>query len=386
MTKRRSVLLLALAALAFLSGPAGAQAPRGYSVRVGDQFEVQVFRHPELTRTVTVPPDGKMFFPFVGELAVAGLSLSEIASRITRALQPELNRPMVSLNLLRQRTDEVNALGAVGRPGRVTLGEGWKLLDLLAACGGVTTVRPDWLSATLVRSRDGSTSPVNLEALLKKGDAGQNLPLSPGDTLLVSEQDPATLSVRVLGEVGKPGVVPIPTDGSLTTLLASIGGPSPKAALTRARILRGATTIPLDLSALARPGGVLPEIKLLAGDTLLIPPARDRFAVFGAVGRPGVMDLADGDKLTLIDALSAVGGPTPGADLKKVHLIRAGATSLAEVVDIDVDALMKSKSATMLRIPLFPGDVLYVEAKNQKNPFTWRDALSAATFLFSVVR
>lgn len=386
MTKRRSILFLALAALALLSEPAGAQAPRGYSVRVGDQLEVQVFRHPELTRTVTVPPDGKMFFPFVGELAAAGLSLSEIAARITRALQPELNRPMVSLSLLKQRTDEVNALGAVSRPGRVALGEGWKLLDLLAACGGVTTPRTDWLDATLVRSRDGSTASVNLDSLLKKGDVEQNLSLAPGDTLLVSERDPAKLSVRILGEVGKPGVAPLPTDGSLTTLLASLGGPTAKAALTRARILRGATTIPLDLSALARPGGALPEVVLQAGDTLLIPPARDRFAVFGAVGRPGVMDLADGEKLTLIDALSAVGGPAQNADLKKVHLIRAGATSLAEVVDLDVESLLKSKSAATLRIPLFPGDVLYVESKNPKNPFTWRDVLSASTFLFSVVK
>ena len=386
MKKRRSILSAALAALALLCGAASAQAPRSYAVRVGDQLEVQVFRHPELTRTVTVPPDGKMFFPFVGELAVSGLSLSEIAARITRALQPELNRPMVSLSLLRQRTDEANVLGAVSKPGRVTLGESWKLLDLLAACGGVTIPRPDWLSAILVRSRDGSTTTVDLEKLLRKGDAEQNVAVLAGDTLLVSEQDPSKLSVRVLGEVARPGMVPVPADGSLTSLLATIGGLSPKAALSRARILRGATTIPLDLSALVRPGGVLPEIKLLAGDTLLVPSARDRFAVLGAVARPGVMDLADGDKLTLIDALSAVGGPIPSSDLKKVHLIRAGTTSLADVVDIDVEALLKNKSAAVLRIPLFPGDVLYVESKNQKNPFGWRDVITAATFLFSVVR
>ena len=386
MSKRRSITAALLAALAMACQVARAQTPRGYNIRVGDQFEIQVFRHPELTRTVTVPPDGKMFFPFVGELAVAGLSLSEIAARITRALQPELNRPMVSLNLLKQRTDEVNVLGAVARPGRVALGENWKLLDLLASCGGVTTARPDWLNATLVRSRDGSTTPVNLESLLQKGDAEQNVSLAPGDTLLVSEQDPTKLSIRVLGEVVKPGMIPVPTDGSLTTLLASIGGTSPKAALSRARIVRGGQMIPVDLSALAKPGGALPDIKLVAGDTLLVPPARDRFAVFGAVGKPGVMDIADGEKLTLIDALSAVGGPIPSSNLKKVHLIRAGAGSLADVVDIDVEELLKNKSGATLHLPLFSGDVLYVESKNQKNPFTWRDALSVATLLFTVVR
>jgi polysaccharide biosynthesis/export protein len=389
--------ILVFLILVFFLGSASssAQAPRTYRLRVGDSIEVQVFRHPELTRTLTIPPDGKMFYPFAGELTASGLTLSELATRITRSLQPELNRPMVSLSLLKQRIDEVNVLGAVARPGRVALGESWRLLDLLASCGGLSTNRPEWTRALLVRSSDGMTRPLDLEKLLRKGDFEQNLALAPGDTLLINEVDPAQLSLRVLGEVTKPGVTLVPTDGSLATLIAGMGGFGPKAALSRVKLLRDGKTFSLDFSQwmksgaikiLAPDGQVAPELKLAAGDTLLVPASKERFAMLGAVGRPGVLDFPDSEKLTLLDALSLAGGPTPSANLKKAHLIRTGAAGTPEVTDLNLEEMLAGKAPTALRVPLSPGDVLYIESKNQKNAFSWRDAISAASFLFTIVR
>lgn len=374
---------------------AGAQVPRSYKLRAGDAIEVQVFRHPELTRTLTLPPDGKMFYPFVGEMNVSGLTLSELAARITKALQPELNRPMVSLNLIKQRTDEVNVLGAVTKPGRVTLGESWKLLDLLGACGGLVTARPEWTKALLVRGRDGITQPLDLNKLLREGDAEQNPPIFSGDTLLINDVDPATLSVRVLGEVGKPGISLTPTDNSLATLIASAGGFGPKAALSRVKLVRDGKTYSLDFSqwmktgaykAAGPDGAALPELKLAAGDTLLVPPAKERFAVMGAVGRPGVMDFPESEKITLIDALSLAGGPVPTANLKKAHLIRSGENGAPEATELNLEEILSGKAPSLGRIPLSPGDVLYIETKGQKNSFTWRDAMGAATFLFTIFR
>jgi polysaccharide export outer membrane protein len=389
-------ILLVLILVFFLGClPLGAQTPRSYRLRTGDAIEIQVFRHPELTRTVTLPPDGKLFFPFLGEVSGAGLTLSELAARITKALGPELSRPMVSLSLLKQRTDEANVLGAVARPGRIALGESWKLLDLLGACGGIATARPEWTKALLVRGRDGVTLPLDLKKLLREGDSEQNPLIAPGDTLLVNELDPTTLSVRVLGEVGKPGVTLAPTDGSLATLVASLGGFGPKAALSRIKLVRDGKTFSLDFSpwmktgtykVSAPDGSALPELKLIAGDTLLVPSQKERFAVFGAVGRPGVLDFPEGEKLTLIDALSFAGGPVPSANLKKAHLIRTSDSGTPEATELNLEEILSGKAPAAGRVPLRPGDVLYVETKGQKNPFTWRDALNAATFLFTIVR
>ncbi len=390
-------ILVFLILVIFLgSVPSQAQTPRTYRLRVGDSIEVQVFRHPELTRTLTLPPDGKMFYPFVGELTASGLTLSELATRITKSLQPELNRPMVSLSLLKQRTDEVNVLGAVARPGRVALGESWRLLDLLASCGGLSVSRPEWTKALLVRSSDGLTQPLDLEKLLRKGDFEQNPTLSPGDTLLINEVDPAQLSLRVLGEVTKPGVALVPTDGSLVTLIAGMGGFGPKAALSRVKLVRdGGKTFSLDFSQwmktgaikiIAPDGQVAPELKLAAGDTLLVPASKERFAVLGAVGRPGVVDFPDSEKLTLLDALSLAGGPVPSANLKKAHLIRTSASGTPEHVELNLEEILSGKAPSAARVPLSPGDVLYIESKNQKNPFSWRDAISAASFIFTILR
>ncbi|MGC4042940.1 MAG: SLBB domain-containing protein [Armatimonas sp.] len=352
-----------LVVLVFFLGSitAGAQVPRSYKLRPGDAIEVQVFRHPELTRTLTLPPDGKMFYPFVGELAVGGLTLSELAARITKALQPELNRPMVSLNLVKQRTDEVNVLGSVTKPGRVTLGESWKLLDLLGACGGLVTAHPEWTKALLVRGRDGITLPLDLKKLLREGDAEQNPPVFSGDTLLINDIDPTTISVRVLGEVGKPGVSITPSDNSLAILIASAGGFGPRAALSRVKLVRDGKTYGLDFSqwmksgaykATGPDGAALPELKLAAGDTLLVPTTKERFAVMGAVGRPGVMDFPESEKVTLIDALSMAGGPVPSANLKKAHLIRSSENGIPDATELNLEDILSGKSPTLGKMPL----------------------------------
>ncbi len=97
-----------------------------------------------------------------------------------------LLQPGDVLTVPRRALVTVYAMGDVARPGRQMLPEKSTLLDLLNAVGGVGgSARLG--DATLLRVVDGKPTslPVNIDRLLRKGDAGQNLVLQDGDVLFV---------------------------------------------------------------------------------------------------------------------------------------------------------------------------------------------------------
>lgn len=84
---------LAIASLLSSAGPATAE----YRLGVGDVIEILVARVPELQRRVTVQPDGRISFPMLGSLSVAGLLPSEMESRI---------QAMMATKVFRQRSSD----------------------------------------------------------------------------------------------------------------------------------------------------------------------------------------------------------------------------------------------------------------------------------------
>ncbi len=341
-------------------------APAGYRIGSEDTIEIVVVGQGDLSRTVTVRTDGKISYPYVGEMPVAGLTVGEFTRRLTAALNVQLVRPqvLVTVTPAKQEEPQVSVLGAVRTTGKHTLKAGWRVLDLIADSGGLAVDRPEWASATLIRAGT-KTIPIDLARLLTTADPEQNPPLQAGDVLLVQQMDTSRTHVQVLGEVLKPGPVPVPPDGSLMTLLLAAGGPTPKAALSRATIVRGGVTIPVDLRGTLTEGKAATEgVRLEPGDMLVIPQNKQQFAVFGAVLRPGSQDYPEGERVTALSALSQSGGQSAEADLKNASLVRPSRDGKPSVVAVNLEDVLK-KGDLSQDLPLQPGDVLYVPTRKQ---------------------
>lgn len=108
--------------------------------------------------------------------------------------------------------------GAVLKPGSFDLTDASTVLDAVSLCGGLAPGADEW-NAFLVRG--GESRALNLHALIRKGDLSQNLPLEPGDTLVVPELEEV---VYVMGAVGKPGPQPIEPGDRLIDILGRAGG------------------------------------------------------------------------------------------------------------------------------------------------------------------
>lgn len=413
----RLVGLVGAFLLGSLSLPCAAQAPAAqapkdppvtsitlpsYRVNPGDVLEISVFDKPELSKQVLIPPDGKVQYAFVEEFVAAQLTLKEIKDRLTTELSKQLNRPQVSVSIVKRQIHEVSVLGAVKTAGKRPLGDNWRVLDLIADSGGLAVARPDWATATLVRGSGTEAISIDLAKLMTSGSLEQNPLLLPGDVLLIKEIDTSRVSVEILGEVMKPGTVLVPSDGSFASIITSVGGFKPRASLLKVKLTRDGKDTVLDMRDTLTTGKVLgpdgAEVKALPGDKLLIAENKLSYGVVGAVNRGGTMIYPESEEVTILSALNMAGGAHPQADLKNAVLVHApipGEKVTGEPINLEdmikKDNLVKNsdpnkakndknKTPVTVNKVMKPGEYLYVPAKiaGRRNNFfdVFRNALA----------
>jgi polysaccharide export outer membrane protein len=130
------VVPLLLACLAFA---AEAQTPLSDSYRLGagDQVVIAVFGEPDLSMTFRLNDTGQLSYPFLGELAIEGLTVTELEQLITSGLKgPYLVDPEVTVSIAEYRPFFVH--GEVQRPGAYPYQPGMTLEKAIVLAGGFT--------------------------------------------------------------------------------------------------------------------------------------------------------------------------------------------------------------------------------------------------------
>lgn len=164
-----------------------------YRIGVGDELHVQVWRNEELSAKVPVRPDGKISSPLVGDIVAAGLTTQELAKAITAKLGSYVRNPEVTVIVTNPASADflrrVRVTGAVRTPVTVTFRQGMTVLDVVLQAGGLTEFASPG-RARLYRTVEGRTKiyPVDLNAILQKGDLRTNYPLYPSDVVTVPER------------------------------------------------------------------------------------------------------------------------------------------------------------------------------------------------------
>ena len=126
-----------------------------------------------------------------------------------------------------------------------------------------------------------------------------------------------------------------PHNKKLMQALAEVGGAAPQGDLARVTIThKSGERQVLNLSHPETLGGTDKDIALAVGDVIYIPERRTQFTVVGEVSRPGSFDYRD--EMTVMDALTTVGGVRETADLAGSTLIRDEKSER-----LDLDALLR---------------------------------------------
>jgi polysaccharide biosynthesis/export protein len=167
-----------------------ANAPVDYIIGPGDTIQVFVWRNAELTATVPVRPDGKISTPLVEDMVAVGKNPSTLARDIEKVLGEYVRSPQVNVIVTQPASvySQIRVIGQVVRPGALPYREGITVLDAVLAVGGLAQFAAG-NRARIVRTESGKQREirVKLNALVNDGDMKHNLPLLPGDVLLVPE-------------------------------------------------------------------------------------------------------------------------------------------------------------------------------------------------------
>lgn len=193
-TSRNAPVVLVATALCTLavSGSCLAQEANGspeaatdYRIGLEDVLRVTVWGEPALDLTVRVRPDGRITVPLVNDVRVEGLSPEAVRREIATRLAGFLREPNVTVIVEEINSFRVYVLGEVNRQGPINFNRPTRLLQAIAAAGGLSQYSKK--EVTLLREEDGVERRIRVDyKRLLAGDPSQsNLYLKPGDTILV---------------------------------------------------------------------------------------------------------------------------------------------------------------------------------------------------------
>jgi polysaccharide export outer membrane protein len=174
----------------------GAQQPPAlsdaqYIIGPGDTIQVFVWRNPELSTTVPVRPDGKISTPLVEDLVAVGRTPAQLARDIEARLAEYIRSPQVSIIVSNAvgSLSQIKVIGQVKSPTSVPYRAGMTVMDVVLAAGGLTDFAAG-NRAHLMRKNgkgDATQVKVRLDDLMKKGRIKENIPVQPGDVLIVPQ-------------------------------------------------------------------------------------------------------------------------------------------------------------------------------------------------------
>jgi polysaccharide export outer membrane protein len=209
-----------------------ADKPGPYLVGPQDILLVTVWDHPEITlplgqyRTdaatgMVVDEEGQLYFPYIGRVKVAGMTVVQVREVLTARLGKVLKLPQVDVKVVAYRSQKIYVGGEVRLPGVHTVTDvPFNLAEAVNRAGGFL---PTADQAALVLSRGSRTWTLDFLDLLKHGNGIEKILLKDGDSLHVPHR--SETPVYVLGEVNR--AMPVPTFHgrlSLAQALAEAGG------------------------------------------------------------------------------------------------------------------------------------------------------------------
>jgi polysaccharide export outer membrane protein len=205
-----------------------------YEYRIGpsDVLTITVWEHPELTipagsyRTASeggneVKADGSVFYPYAGDLPVAGLTTNEVKSLLENKLSSVIKNPQIDVRVASFNSQKVYVSGSVMQPGIIPITTTpLTLIDAITTLGGLSNdASPDNITLT----RNDISSTISLKSLYQEGRWAQNILLQNGDLIHISRNDAE--KIFVLGEVRSPSGLVMPQTGiSLAEALAEAKG------------------------------------------------------------------------------------------------------------------------------------------------------------------
>jgi len=318
---------------ALATAPGAALPPSDYVIGSGDLISVQVFDVPEISRELRVSQTGTIGLPLIPvRLHISGLTEMQAERKIQEVLEANglVSHPEVTVTVKEKKNRPITIVGAVARPMVYEADRQVRLIDVIAAAGGIA---PDAGDHVIITRPERDTLSDPSEASATGSDASG---VGTGNDAPALTQDPAP---QAPDSSTAPSAPAPPSDPSQNTPPAL------------------ANTITVSLNQILETGDMTNNIVILPGDVVTVPHAGIVY-VLGAVTKPGGYTVSnDRAQLTALKVLSLAGGLNRTAKSDHAVIVRKDGTGQQHEVEVDLKKVMKFQAED---VQLRPSDILYV--------------------------
>jgi polysaccharide biosynthesis/export protein len=164
----------------------GATSDPNYVIGPQDMIDVNVWKEPDISRTVPVRPDGKISLPLLNDVQAAGMTPTQLGNQITASLKKYVTNPQVTVIVTAINSQRIYVLGEVTRPGAFPLLPGTTVLRGLSSAGGFTQFAK-MKGIYVLRLENGKQVkyPFNYKDVVGGKHPEQDILLKAGDTIVV---------------------------------------------------------------------------------------------------------------------------------------------------------------------------------------------------------
>jgi polysaccharide biosynthesis/export protein len=164
--------------------------PADYVIGAGDVLNIVYWRDKDgMTGDYPVRPDGKITLPLLNDIDVHGLTPEQLRQRLTKVSVAILEDPTITVGVRAINSRQVYIVGGITKPGPYPLLTPLNVMSLITMAGGLK----EWTSGKnilIVREEGGgktNTFYFNFQDFQKGKDLRKNIPLKPGDQIVVPE-------------------------------------------------------------------------------------------------------------------------------------------------------------------------------------------------------
>ncbi|MEA3493994.1 MAG: SLBB domain-containing protein [Candidatus Margulisiibacteriota bacterium] len=331
-----------------------------YLLGPGDDLDVHLMvgnNALDLDYDFVINPEGKIFFPKIGEVHLSGLTLKQAKVKLIKKIKTKFYQKFsLSIMVSEPKNVKIYVTGLVQQPGLHKVYDGSRISEVIRMVG----VIPGGSHRKVVIKRNDYERTVDLYEVLYRGNEKADIPIQLGDVIDVPPAGSAR--VTIMGEVPRPGQYELKDGEKLTDALALAGYVGVNSALSEVAYLKrkkGEDSFEnnkLNLYNLFLNDDDSQDVVLEDGDIISIPAIKHYVYVYGEIKEGGRISYIPGQKLS--DYINISGGPTVKANLSGVTVTRQD-TKRPKVFHINASNILH-RGIMDKDIEILAGDVINV--------------------------
>ena len=162
-----------------------------YWIGPEDVLDITVWRNADLSKQVTVRPDGRISLPLIGDISAVGKTAVQLSEDISAKLKEYKEHPQVSIVVREVNSYAIYVLGEVVRPAKYPLKSKTTLLQAITLAGGLTPAAAR-NKVVIFRFGEQGGKDIKIKAsyddIIMGDESPQNVQLKPGDTIVVPSE------------------------------------------------------------------------------------------------------------------------------------------------------------------------------------------------------